>query len=631
MIRHMGRNFSVVLIFIVSSFLGCDDSYLSKICIQSQPCIISNDIVKYEGLSNDDALGACVFGKTACDDNNDVKFCLGYIGPSEEICDDIDNDCDGTIDEGFDKDGDGVKTCKGDCDDYNARVFSGRAEVCNGIDDDCDGVIDQVTRGCWTGPSGVSTQSPAVCHPGIMLCDAGRWLGCEGQRLPDTYEICNGLDDDCDGEVDETERDICGPSSVKGACELGDRVCIDDETVCLNAVYPTTETCNNIDDDCDGATDESIQERICYTACGAGAEHCEAGGWLDCTAPAPTPEQCDGIDNDCDGDVDENCPCMHGQLAVCKQNIVDRATGDPVMCGYGITTCDINGVWGPCYWWDVEPELCDNWDNDCDGAIDGMQVTCGDPTYAGRGECRLGAITCEAGVWGQCEGEVVPTPEICDGLDNDCDDEIDEDLNPHDKVDILFLIDGSGSMCSKADAFRTAIAVYSNDFAGTEHQFALAVYPGRVRMDDTVDILIPLSDFASFNSSLHLYDCDYSGIEPGWDAAYEVTDPVNPMLAWRADTSSVTGAYPYIIIITDEHPNQGSLIEANVTARMYNCFVGSCVQGDKWEIFVITPNLYWSEWDEPTFGDHDRLIDMDPVNAQRYTDILRDIFSEICR
>ncbi len=68
------------------------------------------------------------------------------------------------------------------------------------------------------------------------------------------------------------------------------------------------ELCDGIDNDCDGQVDEDLT-RDCTNACGAGTETCQAGVWVGCTAPVATPETCDGEDNDCDGQIDNAGVC----------------------------------------------------------------------------------------------------------------------------------------------------------------------------------------------------------------------------------------------------------------------------------------------------------------------------------
>jgi uncharacterized protein (TIGR03382 family) len=66
------------------------------------------------------------------------------------------------------------------------------------------------------------------------------------------------------------------------------------------------EQCDGIDNDCDGKIDEDLV-RDCSSACGVGTQTCNAGAWGECTVRAPSPETCDGEDNDCNGVVDDNC------------------------------------------------------------------------------------------------------------------------------------------------------------------------------------------------------------------------------------------------------------------------------------------------------------------------------------
>ena len=193
----------------------------------------------------------------------------------------------------------------------------------------------------------------------------------------------------------------------------------------LHVCEPLPESCNNIDDDCDGEIDIAPSggplRRDCESICGSGQEECIAGQWVSCTAPQPSDEIPNGFDDDCDGEVDEDTgDCIHGRARPCGT--------DEGECELGVQHCE-HGSWGACqstYDPDDHPEVCDGLDNDCDGDVDegclcdpGQTRSCG----TDEGECTAGTQTCdEDGRWlRECDGEVGAVTEVCDGLDNDCD------------------------------------------------------------------------------------------------------------------------------------------------------------------------------------------------------------------
>ena len=186
----------------------------------------------------------------------------------------------------------------------------------------------------------------------------------------ETYENC--AEDCC--QYNETKS--CG--SNIGACLEGNRTCQIDGNWgnCVNETAPIDEICNDIDDDCDGDIDEDLECDVCEEnetdicgsnvgACEQGIMDCINGQWGECVGSInPIEEICEGqIDDDCDGEIDDGCECTNGQQDICGSNIG--------ACEYGISTCT-DGHWGNCQG-NVIPieEICNNnVDDDCDGIVD---------------------------------------------------------------------------------------------------------------------------------------------------------------------------------------------------------------------------------------------------------------------
>ncbi len=435
-----------------------------------------------------------------CDDANFL------VHPyAEELCDGLDNDCDDTIDEGFDRDHDGYSSCADDCDDSDATINPSAAEVCDNVDNDCDGEIDEDLLLTLyydmdhDGHGDPSLPPAEVCEVTAGLaetaddCDDG-----DATVYPGAEEVCNGVDDDCDGETDEgttpltfyQDSDGDGYGATNGPTEetctpspgyvLDASDCNDEDA----SVHPdATEVCNTIDDNCDGEVDEGVS--LTYypdeDGDGYGASDAQSGceipgGYVsnsdDCDDGSATvhpgaQEMCNGIDDDCNGTVDDQVESFtfyedkDGDGYGSAGAVEDCSPPEGFVLEPG--DCDDNDL-------NIYPgaeETCNGKDDDCDNSVDENVKTQywkdndgdgygGDASSVDACQAPAGYVTSNTDCNDDNPAAHPGATEACDGIDTNCNGEVDEGFEP---LSVFYLdSDGDGYGSNAPEDYTQACA-----------------------------------------------------------------------------------------------------------------------------------------------------------------------------
>ncbi|MFN0036545.1 MAG: MopE-related protein [Saprospiraceae bacterium] len=433
-----------------------------------------------------------------------------------------------------DQDADGYALTE-DCDDENAAIFPGAAEVCDGIDNNCDGFTDEGitvntfyadTDGDGFGDLNARLDTCLSAAPVGYVTNNLDCIDFEAGIYPGAPELCDGLDNDCNNLVDEglplttyfedSDGDGFGTANSSfpscstdppGGFVANDLDC-DDNDAAINPA--ASETCDNVDNDCNGLIDDNLDTFLYYADLDGDGRGNQEISLLTCLTAPPTdyvdnlddcddtnpaiygdaPELCDGIDNDCDALIDEDLP---------QNTFFGDSDGD----GFGNPTEATNTctVTPPSGYVDNDldcddtsadvnpnaPEVCDEIDNNCNDLVDeGLPtvVFFADADSDGFGNAADAAVNCSGivpvGYVGNsldCDDtNALVNPnggegDLPDGLDNDCNGLVD---------DIVAVLDLALQVKTYPNPVRDVLTILLEDAIVGEAEVQISNMEGKV-------------------------------------------------------------------------------------------------------------------------------------------------------
>jgi hypothetical protein len=437
-----------------------------------------------------------VTNSSDCDDTDS-----GVYPGAAETCDSEDDDCDGTVDEGVgstyyrDADSDsygtsgtstvscsaptGYVTRSTDCDDTRSSVYPGATETCNSRDDDCDGSTDEGVTSTYYrdadsdsyGTSGTSTS--ACSAPSGYVSSSTDCNDASAAVNPAATEVCNSVDDDCDGSTDEgvgstyyrdADSDSYGTSATSTvSCSapsgyVGSSTDCDDTRAAVNPA--ATEVCNSRDDDCDGSTDEGVTSTYyadgdtdgygdptkssvgCSASSGYVSNSSDCNDLYKTVYPGAT-EYCNSRDDDCDSSVDEGAIDATTWYADSDDDSYGDSANPYTSCdapsGFVADDQDCDDTEDTVYPGATELPY-DGVDQDCDGS------DLGDADGDGHAWDGVGGTDCDDSDASVHAGAA----ETADGVDEDCDGTVDDGTDWYDDDGDGFA--EAGGDCDDGDA-----------------------------------------------------------------------------------------------------------------------------------------------------------------------------------